>query len=52
MMKKELFQLCVGLGQRASATLLDASNMKYYLFFSDYEPELYDLKEDKKSPKT
>ena len=42
----------LGWGQRASATLLDASNMKYYLFFSDYEPELYDLNEDKKSPKT
>jgi arylsulfatase A-like enzyme len=34
-------------GQRASTVILDKKDMKYHLFFGDYEPELFDLKTDR-----
>lgn len=33
-------------GARASTVILDENDLKYHLFFSDEEPELYDLKND------
>lgn len=36
----------LGWGQRASAVILGASEMKYHLFFGEDEAELYDLRED------
>ena len=33
-------------GARASTVILDEEDLKYHLFFSDEEPELYDLKND------
>jgi arylsulfatase A len=36
----------LGWGQRASAAVLDESDMKYHLFFGEYEPELYDLNKE------
>ena len=36
----------LGWGQRASASILNSNGYKYHLFFEDYDPELFHIKED------